>query len=352
MSADFLILLGLCILALVAHGAAFFPWLGWLVRVVITVVLLGEVTALWAGLASGPAYNWECASIAWLAFGTVLVLFKPGRSAFSLVLTALDLVASGQWAAKNHLSLGERFNANKVFVSNSIPHMSGLWVYLTALWFLLGSIRASNFSLPQIPIPTPVAIDQLFVYNGLGLVLLAACSIGIFVSRSPGLALKRLGIVKPTGSQVLIGIGILAGSLIYDYLWSLLTHQLPGNLAGKLTHYNAGTFAAGGGGIAGAGGGAALQGSIVLALATGLCAGIGEESLIRGALQPVFGIIPAGVIHGLAHGQFIQTPMFIVQVALWSVLLGVVRRYTNTTTTMIGHVLYNFVLTFLFAYNI
>jgi membrane protease YdiL (CAAX protease family) len=171
------------------------------------------------------------------------------------------------------------------------------------------------------------------------------------VARSPGITLKRLGLVKPTGKQVLLGIGILAGSLLYDYLWSLLTHQLPGNLAGKLTHYNTGAFGVGGGGAHGAGGGAALQGSLILALATGLCAGLGEETLMRGAVQPALGIVPAGVIHGLAHGQFSQAPLFIVQVALWSILMGVVRRYTNTTTTMIGHVLYNFVLTFLFAFN-
>jgi len=91
--------------------------------------------------------------------------------------------------------------------------------------------------------------------------------------------------------------------------------------------------------------------SVVLALATALCAGIGEETLIRGALQPVFGIVPAAIMHGILHGQFAHAPIFMAQVAGWSVLMGLVKRYTNTSTTIIGHAGYNFCTTFLFAFN-
>lgn len=348
MSADFLILLALCILALVAHGARRYGWLNWLVRGTITFVLLGELLAIGGWVTYGLPLKWEFASVVLLSLGTAATLFNLGREAFSYFFSLLDVVASGQLVlvAANRIDLTQAWSRSKVFLSNSVPHLAGLWVYLTALWFLLGSIKLASFSLPDIPIPVPVAIDQLFVYNGLGLVLLAACSVGVFVARSPLDALKRLGIIKPSGAQVLIGIGIVAGSLLFDYVWSLFTHQIPGNLATQLTHYNARAFSAGGGGS-----GAALQGSIILALATGLCAGIGEETLMRGALQPVFGILPTAIMHGLAHGQFTRAPIFIVQVALWSALLGIMRRYTNTTTTMIGHVLYNFVLTFLFAFN-
>jgi hypothetical protein len=31
--------------------------------------------------------------------------------------------------------------------------------------------------------------------------------------------------------------------------------------------------------------------------------------------------------------------------------MGLVRRFTNTTTTIIGHAGYNFVTTFLFSFN-
>jgi membrane protease YdiL (CAAX protease family) len=123
-------------------------------------------------------------------------------------------------------------------------------------------------------------------------------------------------------------------------LWSMYTGTPQAGLGSKLSTYNAGTFQAGGAGSA-----------AILALATGICAGIGEETLIRGALQPVFGIFPAAFLHGALHGQFQHAPLLILQVAGWSTMMGIVRKYTNTTTTIITHATFNFLTTFLFAFN-
>jgi len=51
------------------------------------------------------------------------------------------------------------------------------------------------------------------------------------------------------------------------------------------------------------------------------------------------------------HAQFANAPMLILQVSLWSCCMGIVKRFTNTTTTIIGHAGFNFVTTFLFAFN-
>lgn len=150
--------------------------------------------------------------------------------------------------------------------------------------------------------------------------------------------LKRLQLVKPTKRQVAIGIGLIFMSFLYDYLWSL---GAQGPLPAMLSMYNAGSFSANG----------TFLPALILALATALCAGIGEETLVRGALQPVFGIVPAAVLHGVLHGQFVHAPIFVAQVAGWSILMGIAKRYTNTSTTIIGHAGFNFVTTFLFAFN-
>ncbi len=166
--------------------------------------------------------------------------------------------------------------------------------------------------------------------------------VGIYVTRPYKIAMARLGWVKPSQKQIGIGIALILGSFLYDAIWAHFTHHLPGqDLATKLSFYNSGTFTAGGGFVP----------SAILALATALCAGIGEETLIRGALQPVFGILPAALLHGMLHGQFAHAPIFIVQVTIWSILMGLVKRYTNTTTTIIGHAGFNLVTTFLFAFN-
>ncbi len=208
--------------------------------------------------------------------------------------------------------------------------------------YLLICIDPEGFKMPFMPLPIPLILGQLLSYNGLGLIILSFCGIGIYVSRPFKEALSRLALVKPTKTQIGIGIALILISFTYDALWAIYTHRLGGqDLATKLSFYNSGTFAVAGGFVP----------SVILALATALCAGIGEETLIRGALQPAFGILPAAILHGMLHGQFAHAPIFIVQVAIWSTFMGLVKRYTNTTTTIIGHAGFNFVTTFLFSFN-
>jgi hypothetical protein len=291
---------------------------------------------------------WASGILLAACIATALLLFIPLRRLVSLLLTAVELIVSGQIFLKllpliRKLTTWTDFwSARRIFVPSSIPHMVGLFIYISTMAYLLASTDPNTFQMPVMPIPIPLPISQLFSYNGLGLILLSFCGIGIYVSRAPKEALLRLGWVKPTWPQVGVGALLILFSLVYDALWSLYTHNLTGqDLASKLSDYNAGTFSAPGG----------FAPSVVLALATALCAGIGEETLIRGALQPVLGILPAAFLHGMLHGQFAHAPIFIVQVSLWSVCIGIVRRYTNTTTTIIGHAGFNFIMTFLFAFN-
>ena len=235
------------------------------------------------------------------------------------------------------------FFAERIFVPSSIPHMNALWIYVTVIAFLLTHTElTSGFQMPSIMIPLPVSFDQLFSYNFLGLILLSACGVGIFVTRKPMETLRRLGLVRPTFTHVLIGIGGIFMTFAYDYLWSTYTHGQDGmGYADKISHYNEGAFNPT----------TSASSASALASATGICAGIGEEIISRGALQPVLGILPAAFLHGVLHAQFAHAPMLILQVAGWSTIMGIIRRYTNTTTTIITHVGYNFITTFIFAFN-
>lgn len=251
--------------------------------------------------------------------------------------------AIGATAGANAVSRGPVWQAmfsDRIFMKDSVPHMNGLWIYVTVLGSLLASINLDNFKFPSIQFPFPVPMDSLISYNFLGLVLLAMCGCGIFVARKPKEVLKRLGIVKPEGWHIGVAILCVPATFIYDYIWSLFTGDASG-VGSKLATYNAGTFSTTGG----------AGGAAILAVLTGTCAGIGEETLIRGALQAVFGILPAAFLHGALHGQFQHAPILILQVAGWSTLMGIVRKYTNTTTTIITHGTFNFITTFLFAFN-
>lgn len=250
----------------------------------------------------------------------------------SLVATAAPLIGARSWK--------DYWLVDRVFVADSLPHLNAAWIYITVLGSLLANLNLENFSAPAIGIPFPVPLDSLFSYNFLGLIVLAVSGCGIIVARRPGEVMKRLGLVKPEGWHVGLALLMVFVTFGYDWLWSVFTGAT--GVGGKLATYNAGTFAAAGGNP----GPAAF-----LALATGVCAGAGEEILMRGGLQPVLGIVPAAILHGALHGQFQHAPILIVQVAGWSTLMGIVRRYTNTTTTLITHATFNFLTTFLFAFN-
>lgn len=241
------------------------------------------------------------------------------------------------------ISFEKAFFAERIFVPSSIPHMNALWIYITVVAFLLTHTEmGTGFQMPSIMIPLPVSLDQLFSYNFLGLIMLSACGVGILVTRKPMETLRRLGIVKPTLAQVFIGIAGIFVTFAYDYLWSTYTHGQEGlGYADKISHYNEGAFNPS----------ASASSAGMLASATGICAGIGEEILSRGALQPVLGILPSAFLHGVLHAQFSHAPILILQVFGWSTIMGIIRRYTNTTTTIITHVGFNFISTFLFAFN-
>ena len=80
-----------------------------------------------------------------------------------------------------------------------------------------------------------------------------------------------------------------------------------------------------------------LGASIVL----GLSAGIGEEVLVRGALQARTGLFWASLLFAAGHVQYTWFGMLTI-LAL-GVTLGLVRRSSNTTTAIVVHALYDIV---------
>jgi membrane protease YdiL (CAAX protease family) len=75
------------------------------------------------------------------------------------------------------------------------------------------------------------------------------------------------------------------------------------------------------------------------AVLTSVSAGVGEEVLFRGALQPRLGIVLTAVLFGALHVQY-QVPGMIV-IVLIGIGLGIVRARTSTTFSMLVHVLYD-----------
>lgn len=354
---DVIVILVLSLLGLAAHGARTQAWLQWTLRTIYAFCALAEFFTVF-NPSSSETSLWTQGVTLIMAITTAGLLFRPFRQLVSWKLSIIDFVLSGQLfiALYKKRNLKEAFLTDRVFVPASIPHMNGLWIYITALGVLLANVNPDDLKMGSIGIPFPVPLDSLISYNLLGLVVLAFCGVGIFITRKPKEALQRLGIVKPKGWHIGVAILAVIGTMAYDFAWSFFTNTPQSGVGGHLAQYNAGTFTAGGaGGLSqgmGPGGAGAQAGpALILAILTAVCAGIGEETLMRGALQPALGILPAGILHGVLHGQFNHLPILMLQIAGWSAMLGIVRRYTNTTTTIIAHGTYNFIMSFLFAFN-
>ncbi len=86
-----------------------------------------------------------------------------------------------------------------------------------------------------------------------------------------------------------------------------------------------------------------LAGSFLGILTLGLAAGIGEETLFRGALQPRFGLLFTSLLFALVHSQYGIT-FSTLAVFVVGMILGLLRQRFNTTTCAITHAAYNIIL--------
>ncbi|MCA9949460.1 MAG: CPBP family intramembrane metalloprotease [Anaerolineales bacterium] len=177
---------------------------------------------------------------------------------------------------------------------------------------------------------TAVAVSVLdIIIQQLAFVAVAFVGVGVITRRDLESTLKRLGLVRPTASQLLIGLAWIAILVFMQGLaggiWALLNPDLAATLEG-LNESLLGDFDT-------------VGEWLILALA----AGIGEEILFRGAIQPVFGLVTTSLLFAVVHVQYGFTPITVV-VFLIGIILGLIRRRYNTTTAIFVHVGYNFTL--------
>jgi membrane protease YdiL (CAAX protease family) len=157
---------------------------------------------------------------------------------------------------------------------------------------------------------------------------LVAAFLGVrLLTRRPLRAsLDRLGLVRPAAWQVFLALAaagiFLAFSTGIDALSQVLTPQL----AEKVNNANQRLFGRLDDPI----------GIATIALAAGIC----EETLFRGALQPRLGLILTSIAFAAVHSQY-GISLDVLAVFVLALCLGALRRFTNTSTAIIAHVTYN-----------
>lgn len=163
--------------------------------------------------------------------------------------------------------------------------------------------------------------------SGASLALVGLFGAGFLIRRSPRKTFRRLGLTIPRLSHLGAAVAIVIAFLVFDYLvafgWSRLW---PESYAAESDIIRA-LFGA--------------VPSIGLSAAVGLSAGISEETLMRGAVQPRFGLVITSALFALGHLQYGFSPA-LLEVFIVGIVLGLVRRRANTTTCILIHTLYNF----------
>jgi membrane protease YdiL (CAAX protease family) len=162
-------------------------------------------------------------------------------------------------------------------------------------------------------------------------VAVALLGVGVGVRRSPRETLARLGYgpvsVKQLGVVVLFIGMALALSAAADAVFAELQPDLyrkVGELSDSLFNpVGLSPFSA-----------------VLFGLLIGVGAGLGEETLFRGAVQPVLGIVATSILFASMHVQY-GPSLLLGYVFLLSIGLGLLRKRINTTASFLAHAGYN-----------
>ena len=215
------------------------------------------------------------------------------------------------------------------------PTFLALWLFVTVVLAnnLIGIIgfeqlnQIDAFSLGTGGRIPPVAI----LASQLPFVVIAVLGVGAGIRRGPRETLARLGYspisLMHVGIIVLFIVAAFGVSMVTESLFSQLQPELyrkVGEVSNTLFNPK----------------GLSPVSAVLFALLIGVGAGLGEETLFRGAVQPVFGILATSVLFASMHVQY-GPSLLLGYIFVLSIGLGLLRRYINTTASFLAHTGYN-----------
>ncbi len=187
---------------------------------------------------------------------------------------------------------------------------------------LFADVLASDRALSPLTLGDLVAQEAPFL-------ILAAAGVGLYIRRNPASTAERLGLVVPRWWQVTLALAAAGAFFAFGQVMDGLTHLWTPGVARQVDSTTQHLF----------GGLGTPAGIAALALAPGIC----EEVLFRGALQPRLGLLVTALLFTSIHTQY-GISLDALSVFVIAVGLGLIRKYTNTTTSSICHVTYNLVV--------
>jgi hypothetical protein len=202
---------------------------------------------------------------------------------------------------------------------------AGLSVLLGAIAIVIMLAVLTGSAEPPTDLPS-VSYLELIVQN-LAFVGIAYAAVGGGFARSWRAATERLGLVPLRWTGLGAALVGLVGCFVVLFATSALAQALQPNLNQQLDKVV--------NDITGS-----LQNPFG-ALLIGVSAGIGEETLFRGALQPRYGIVLVSILFALVHAEQYGLNVAILGLFVISVIFGLLRNRYGTTASIVTHALYN-----------
>ena len=204
-------------------------------------------------------------------------------------------------------------------------HAFALVLTVLLLGTQVTSILFTNLSAtPQ----TPLTVGDL-VTQETPFLILAAAGVGIFIRRNVSQTVSRLGLVAPAWWHVVLALAAAGAFFAFGQAMDSLSHAWTPDVARQVDTTTQHLF----------GGLGSPLGIAAIALLPGIC----EEILFRGALQPRIGLIATALLFTSIHTQY-GLSLDALSVFVIAVGLGLIRKFTNTTTSSICHISYNLVV--------
>ena len=248
--------------------------------------------------------------------------FKPDWAGVTLWMTATGVIA--------FLPL---IPAVRRGLARLLPLDPASPVHMTALAFavyLLGSVPIQlamlGGNLDSIAnMGSVLGLSELW-QQGAAFIIMGLFGVGLWLRRSTDEVTDRLGLHMPSGRQWGLVIGLTIAFVLLDQgvAWAWANFDpISFERIGKVSN--------------------ALFGGLISplgALTIGLSAGLGEELVFRGALQPRIGLLFTSFLFAVIHVQYGLSPA-VFQVFLLGLVLGVIRQRGNLTMAIALHTLYN-----------
>lgn len=312
--------------------------------IIVSLIILLIMLANWLALRNDETLNLFFDRLLILFYlpivfaGIAFVLLPPEtadllRTQGGLLLdnfpaAGIMFILMGAWGILVSFSGARRFLARWMPINPNSPvhtlalSLSGLLVGNTLLTLTQGGLEEMAMAAEAAELGDLVLQQALFV-------LMALFGAGLLVRRSGHKLSERLGLLPMTGAHIRLGLRWIFLLVLLQWgagvLWAIidpgqseLVESISGEIFGNLN---------------------TVWDWFILSLS----AGLGEEILFRGALQPVFGLWATSLLFAIAHVQYGITPVMLV-VFIIGFVLGRIRQQTNTSVAIFVHFGYNFVL--------